>query len=78
VTRFLVVLAWFKEHGNIGVVTVDHVYTCYRVMKWPLDIPDFAQPLRHLKSKQLIDGHPDGGYVINHLGLQRVNELSEA
>jgi hypothetical protein len=71
------VAAWFKEHGNLDSISADHVYTCYRVMKWPVNIPDFAQPLRSLKFRQLLDSHPDGGYSINHLGLQHVNDLTE-
>jgi hypothetical protein len=47
--RYLVVAAWFKEHRNVDAITSDHVYTCYRFLKWPLDISDFAQPLRDLK-----------------------------
>lgn len=39
--RNLVVLAWFKEHRPDEAVTANHVYTCYRAMKWPSGIDDF-------------------------------------
>jgi hypothetical protein len=72
--RYLVVAAWFKEHRNIDAITSDHVYTCYRSLKWPLDINDFAQPLRDLKARQYFTAPEKGSYAINHLGLQQVEK----
>ena len=74
--RYLVIAAWFKEHRNIDAITSDHVYTCYRSFKWPLDIKDFGQPLRDLKFKQLFTSPEKGSYAINHLGLQEVGKLN--
>ncbi len=74
--RFLVVAAWFKLHRNIDAITVDHVYTCYRAVKWPTAIQDFSLPLRQLKHKQLVTGGAGKGlYAINHLGLAEVDKL---
>ena len=72
--RFLVVAAWLKEHHKLDAITVDHVYTCYRKVRWPTNFPDFAAPLRSLKHQQLMS-QTDVGYAINHLGLARVDEL---
>jgi hypothetical protein len=44
--RYLVIAAWFKEHRKTDAITAAHAYTCYRKLKWPLTVPDFAQPLR--------------------------------
>jgi len=74
--RFLVVAAWLKQNRSLDAITSDHVYTCYRSVKWPATLSDFVQPLRNLKHKQFMESHPDGGYAINHLGLQRVDDLS--
>src|SRR5207249_867996 len=51
--RYLLIAAWFKEHRGVDVITPAHVYTCYRALKWPLDINDFAQPLRDLNSSSI-------------------------
>jgi uncharacterized protein YjhX (UPF0386 family) len=73
--RNLVVAAWFKEHRNEHAITVGHVYTSYRAMKWSTGIEDFSWPLRSLKSKQLMSSQGRGQYAINHLGLARVQDM---
>lgn len=72
--RFLVVAAWFKVHRKIDAITADHAYTCFRAIKWPTAIPDFAQPLRELKRQQLLNAAGKGQFAINHLGLAKVAE----
>jgi len=72
----LVILAWFKDHRNDEPVTMNHVYTCYRAMKWSTAIDDFASTLRKLKSTQLVKSSGRGQYVINHLGMARVEKMS--
>lgn len=76
--RNLVALAWFKEHRPSEVVTANHVYTCYRTMKWPSGIDDFPAILRSLKSQQLVKSVGRGQYEINHLGIARVEKLGPA
>jgi hypothetical protein len=73
--RFLTVAAWFKLHRGTDAITMDHVYTCYRKVKWPSNIDDFDGPLRQLKSRQLMDKEGKGLYAINHLGLSEVDDL---
>lgn len=73
--RFLVVAAWFKEHRGTDAITASHVYTCYRSLRWPTDISDFAAPLRSLKHDKLFSSPEKGRYAINHLGLQQVQEM---
>jgi hypothetical protein len=76
--RYLTVAAWFKLHRQLDAVTADHVYTCYRAVKWQSDIQDFAQPLRDLKFRKLMQGKERGHYAINHLGLQEVEDLTKS
>ncbi|MBW8284651.1 MAG: hypothetical protein K0M55_13720 [Rhizobium sp.] len=73
--RFLLIAAWFKEHRNLAAVTSAHIYTGYRTLKWPVNIPDFAQPLRDLKSDQYMTTPEKGNYAINHLGIAEVDKL---
>jgi hypothetical protein len=67
--RYLIIAAWLHDHRDIKAVSADHVYTCYRHMNWPTNIPDFAQPLRELKHKQFFTSPEPGKYSINQLGL---------
>lgn len=74
--RYLVIATWFKEHRQVPAITADHVYTCYRAVKWPTSISDFSQPLRDLKARQLlVAGEKKGEYSINHLGIAEVEKL---
>ena len=72
--RYLAIAAWLHDHRDIPVVTQDHIYSCYRLLGWPTDILDFAQPLRELKHKQYFTTPERGKYAINQLGLQKAKE----
>lgn len=73
--RALVVAAYFKEVRGEDAITVNHVYTCYRILKWPTTSDDFAWPLRYLKKQQLMTSPGRGQYAINGLGLSQVQKL---
>lgn len=77
--RHLLAVAYFQEHRpDIEGVTVDHVYTCFRKAGWSAGKADFGQPLRSLKSSQLISQGPKvGTYEPTHIGMDRVNQLME-
>jgi hypothetical protein len=72
--RYLMIAAWLHDHRDTSVVTQDHIYSCYRLLGWPTDILDFAQPLRELKHKQYFATPERGKYAINQLGLQKAKE----
>lgn len=72
--RYLMIAAWLHDHRDTPVITHDHVYSCYRLLGWPTDIADFAQPLRELKHKQYFTTPERGKYAINQLGLQKAKE----
>jgi hypothetical protein len=71
---YLAIAAWLHDHRNTPVVTQDDIYSCYRLLGWPTDILDFAQPLRELKHKQYFTTPERGKYAINQLGLQKAKE----
>jgi hypothetical protein len=73
--RYLVIAAWLKDHRKLDSFGVDHIYTCFRKLKWPTNISDFSQPLRDLKAKQHLNSPGRGQYSINQLGLAEVQEL---
>lgn len=74
--RYLKIAAWLHDHRGIDTVTPDHIYTCYRHLGWPIDIPDFAQPLRVLKHDQYFTTPEPGKYAINQLGLAKAAKIS--
>jgi hypothetical protein len=73
--RYLTIAAWLHDHRETPIVTADHIYSCYRLLGWPTDILDFAQPLRELKHKQYFTTPERGKYAINQLGLQKAKEV---
>jgi hypothetical protein len=73
--RYLVACAWFQEHGGVTKVTPSHVYSAFKWLKWTPSAKDFAQPMRQLKSDELLGSAEKGTYTINHVGLKRVAEL---
>jgi hypothetical protein len=74
--RYLILARWFHDHRGVEAITADHVWTCYRHLGWPTDIPDFAQPLRELKHKQYFTTPERGKYAINQLGLAKAAEAA--
>ncbi|MBR1219929.1 hypothetical protein JQ557_18115 [Bradyrhizobium sp. U87765 SZCCT0131] len=72
--RYLMIAAWLHDHRATPVITQDHIYSCYRLLGWPTDIGDFAQPLRELKHKQYFSTPERGKYAINQLGLHKAKE----
>jgi len=76
--RYLTVAAWMHDHHNNDPVTVGHVYSCFRIMKWSVDIPDFGSPLRQAKKRQYLNSAGRAAYTITQLGLQRIEDLRKA
>jgi hypothetical protein len=72
--RYLTIAAFLHDHRHTPIVSQDHIYSCYRLLGWPTDIGDFAQPLRELKFKQYFATPERGKYAINQLGLQKAKE----
>ncbi len=73
--KFMIASAWLKEHPATDAVSAGHIYTCFRSMDWPANIPDFWQPLRDLKAKKYLVKNDKGEYEINHIGLGFVKKL---
>jgi hypothetical protein len=76
--RYLAIAAWLHDHRGIEVIDERHIYTCYRLLGWPTDIADFAQPLRELKHKQYFESPETGKYAINQIGLAKAKEATAA
>jgi hypothetical protein len=73
--KFLIAAAWLAEHRDTPGVNEDHIFTCFKSIGWPINIADFSQPLRDLKTKRQFFEKTERGYEINHLGLAYVKKL---
>lgn len=76
--RALLVAHWLKAQLNIENFSADHIYTCFRHMRWPAPT-DTVQLLRDMKSrnKWLYKGDGQGFYKLNHLGDNEIMNITE-
>jgi hypothetical protein len=56
VDRYLVIALWFRDARSINEITVDHVYTCHKLLGWPTASNDFSKPLSNLRYEQNLAG----------------------
>jgi hypothetical protein len=74
-SRYLVAAAWLHDYAGIPAVTVDHVYTLYKLAGWTFDVSDPGAFLRQLKSGGS-GSMAKGTFSINHIGLAEVEKLN--
>lgn len=68
--KYLCVAFWLKSYKDIHEISIDHVYTAYKVMSWALPA-NAVQPMRELaatRDGRFSKGAEKGHYVINHVG----------
>lgn len=74
--RYLVIAAWFKLHRQLDEIDIDHIYTCYRLLKQNV-VEDVGSSFRAGKRQGWFrSGQQPGWYAITHVGLNEVNDLS--
>lgn len=68
--KYLCAAFWLKTYKETNEISVDHMYTAYKVMGWALPgVP--VQPMRELaatRDKRFSKGTEKGHYAINHVG----------
>jgi hypothetical protein len=70
--KFLVIGAWFREHGGAEDVTSDHVYSAYRAMNWK-SRKNMLQPFYFLQGKGWVT-KTDSGWRMTHIGLDEAKK----
>lgn len=68
--KYLCAAFWLKAYKSINEVSIDHMYTAYKVMGWALPATP-VQPMRELaatRDKRFSKGVEKGHYMINHIG----------
>jgi len=73
--KFLVVAGWFKEFGGVPGVTIDHVFSAFRLVKWSVNIPDFDLPFRQLVKRSWVKRNSTGVYEITHIGISELQNM---
>lgn len=58
--RYLVIALWLREARSTNSFTVDHIYTCFKILSWSTNSNDFSKPLQNLKSEQALSGDSKG------------------
>jgi hypothetical protein len=72
--KYVVIAFWLKHFSVAAEVTMDHIHTCYRHMKWSTPA-EAGQPLRNLKARKygyVNKGSKPGAFVITHIGENHV------
>ncbi|WP_042567590.1 hypothetical protein, partial [Ralstonia solanacearum] len=68
--KYLCAAFWLKTYKGVNEVSIDHMYTAYKVMGWALPTTP-VQPMRELaatRDKRFSKGAEKGHYAINHVG----------
>jgi hypothetical protein len=75
--KFLVASAWLQTRGGADPFTGQHLFTCFRAMKWDTQV-DMAQPLRQLKSDRSYYENPSRGqWRLTTIGLQAAESIKK-
>lgn len=72
VDKYLVIALWFRDARNIPTITVDHVYTAFRMLGWSTASNDFSKPLRNLRDEQSLKGGSKEGWTLTLPGAGKI------
>jgi len=72
IDKYLVVALWFRDARNTPTITVDHVYTCFKLLNWSTSSNDFQKPMRNLRDEQSLKGGSKEGYFLTLPGAGKI------
>jgi len=72
--KYLAIAHWFREARETDAVTVDHIYTCFRILSWPTGSSDFEKPLRNMRTNQWVIGGAKEGYTLTLTGADKIEK----
>ena len=72
VDKYLVIALWFRDARGINSITVDHVYTCFKILGWGTGSNDFAKPMRNLRDEQSFKGGARDGFSLTLPGAGKI------
>ena len=71
VDKYLVIALWFRDARSTNSFTVDHIYTCFRLLNWSTSSSDFSKPLKNLRDEQSLTGGAKG-YSLTLVGAGKI------
>lgn len=74
VDKYLVIALWFRDARGVQTITVDHIYTCFRLLGWSTASADFSKTLRNLRDEQSLRGGARDGYCLTLTGAGKIEE----
>jgi hypothetical protein len=78
VDKYLVVALWFRDARSTSNITVDHVYTCFKLLGWSTSANDFSKPLRNLRDEQSMKGGSREGFALTLPGAGKIEAKRRA
>lgn len=72
VDKYLVIALWFRDARSLPAITVDHVYTCFKLLGWSTTSNDFSKPLRNLRDEQSFKGGSREGFSLTLPGAGKI------
>lgn len=71
--KYLVIALWLRDAREINSFTVDHVYTCFKILGWSTNSNDFSKPLRNLADNKFLSGDSKG-YSLSLTGAGKIED----
>lgn len=71
--KYLVIGLWLRDARSTNVFTVDHVYTCFKLLGWSTNSSDFSKPLRNLADNKFLSGDSKG-YSLSLTGAGKIED----
>lgn len=78
VDKYLVIALWFRDARATPAITVDHIYTCFKMLGWSTNSNDFAKPMRNLRDEQSFKGGAKEGYSLTLPGAGKIEGKKRA
>jgi hypothetical protein len=73
--KYLTASSWITKHAGLETFTREHVFTCFRTVKWD-ELKDFTQPMRRMKSASSYFTNPKrGDWKLTTHGLEEAERL---
>ncbi|QNG44259.1 hypothetical protein [Sphingobium yanoikuyae] len=71
--KYLVIALWLRDGRDINSFTVDHIYTCFKLIGWSTNSNDFSKPLRNLADNKFLSGDCKG-YSLSLTGAGKIED----
>jgi hypothetical protein len=74
--KYLAICAFFHEARQIKAIGVQHIFTCFKLLNWPVP-NDLEKPFSNLAQTKKLDREGNGLFAINLLGLNDVSKQGD-